>query len=380
MYSSPVTLILCSILSSVAGQAPVVSVEPQTATVRQGESVSFRCHVRSGTQPIKLEWRRDNNQALSENVEIGPDGSVLTFTDTRPEHHGRYHCVADSSAGRNVATAVLNVKLNPDVEMIPQGPLQVKRADPVSVECRATGNPQPQLIWKRVVANEQLVLPHMNKVKILQWASVHPEDSGHYLCLAKNSGGVAQVGILIIVEGEPGAPVASVNPTKKTVVEGQTVTIECRASASPTPVITWSKLHAPLPQKHRVFGGYLTLIKVRHHDSGQYICNATNIHGYSEAYTQVEVATRPNATCVPEQVTLQTGNSLQLQCLAHGSQPIWFKWSRVGRANLPAGAETTKNGKLMMSRVKVCDSGTYKCVARNRFGSSEALANVIVNA
>ncbi len=36
-------------------------------------------------------------------------------------------------------------------------------------------------------------------------------------------------------------------------------------------------------------GGVLTLTSVGRQDSGQYICNATNIHGYSEAYTQMEV-------------------------------------------------------------------------------------------
>lgn len=48
---------------SVAAQAPVVSVAPQSATVRQGESFSFRCQVSSGAQPV-LEWRRANNQPL----------------------------------------------------------------------------------------------------------------------------------------------------------------------------------------------------------------------------------------------------------------------------------------------------------------------------
>lgn len=49
---------------AVAGQAPVVSVDPRTATVRQGESVSFRCNVGSGAQPAGVEWKRANNQPL----------------------------------------------------------------------------------------------------------------------------------------------------------------------------------------------------------------------------------------------------------------------------------------------------------------------------
>lgn len=61
---------VCVLLSipsvcAVAGQTPVVSVEPRAATVRQGESVSFRCQVGSGAQPVVLiEWKRANNQPL----------------------------------------------------------------------------------------------------------------------------------------------------------------------------------------------------------------------------------------------------------------------------------------------------------------------------
>lgn len=150
---------------------------------------------------------------------------------------------------------------------------------------------------------------------------MRPEDSGVYICQAENNEGVTEAKIEITVEMEPGAPVASVSTTEMTVVEGRTVTIECQATGkasgclcytdtlspafashislcpflififpgTPPPVITWSKLRAPLPWKHTVVGGVLTLSDVGRQDSGQYICNATNIHGYSEAYTQMEV-------------------------------------------------------------------------------------------
>lgn len=148
---------------------------------------------------------------------------------------------------------------------------------------------------------------------------MRPEDSGVYICQAENNEGVTEVKVEIIVEGGLGAPVATVNPVEITAVEGNAVTIECQASGkmlvclntvspssavsshfsfcpqflflqgSPPPVITWSKLRAPLPWKHTVAGGVLTLTSVGRQDSGQYICNATNIHGYSEAYSQMEV-------------------------------------------------------------------------------------------
>lgn len=150
-----------------------------------------------------------------------------------------------------------------------------------------------------------------------QWPVVHPEDAGVYICQAENSEGMTEIKVELFVEGGPGAPVASVSATEMTVVEGHTVMMACQASGkivpctpkgwyfpfrllcllfclcvfpgSPPPVIAWSKLRAPLPWKHTVDNGVLTLTGVGRQDSGQYICNATNEHGYSEAYTQMEV-------------------------------------------------------------------------------------------
>nr|XP_020476656.1 basement membrane-specific heparan sulfate proteoglycan core protein-like [Monopterus albus] len=363
-----------------AGQAPVISVEPRAATVRQGESVSLRCQVKTGAQPIQLEWTRANNNPLPDNSKIGPDGSVLTIANARPANQGQYRCMASNSAGSSTARAALNVKYAPKVRLTPAGPLRVRIGDPVSVECRATGRPNPKLTWKRQGSTLQLVTTETNNVNTIQWAVVRPEDSGVYICQAENNEGVTEGKVEITVEGGPGAPVASVSSTEMTAVEGQSVTIECQASGSPPPVITWSKLRAPLPWKHTVVGGALTLTSVGRQDSGQYICNATNIHGYSEAYTQMEVETPPYATCLPDQVRLKPGDALRLQCLAHGSHPIQFAWSRAGRASLPAGAEATNDGRLLIARVKLGDSGTYKCVATNHFGSSEALAKVVIRA
>ncbi|CAK6968387.1 basement membrane-specific heparan sulfate proteoglycan core protein-like [Scomber scombrus] len=379
MDFSHAALILCSLLCSVVGQAPVVTVEPHTTTVRQGESVSFRCQVGRGTQP-KIEWKRANNQALPDNAKTGPNGAVLTIVNARPANQGQYRCVATSSAGRSTAMAVLNVKYAPKVRLVPAGPLRVRVGDPVSIECRATGRPRPTLTWKRQGSTLQLVTVETSDVNTIKWPAVRPEDSGVYVCQAENNEGMTEVKVAITVESGPGAPVASVSSAEMTVVEGQIVIMECQASGSPPPVISWSKLRAPLPWKHTVDGGVLTLTSVGRQDSGQYICNATNVHGFSEAYTQMEVDSPPYATCLPDQVKLHPGDALSLQCLAHGSHPIQFQWSRVGRVNLPAGSEATKDGKLLIPRVKLADSGTYKCVATNYIGSSEAQAKVIIKA
>ncbi|XP_054634735.1 basement membrane-specific heparan sulfate proteoglycan core protein-like [Dunckerocampus dactyliophorus] len=373
-------LVLFSLLCSATGQGLVVTVEPRTITVREGEPVSFRCQVGSGAQHTQLQWRRANNQPLADNVKIGPGGAVMTVANARPANQGEYQCVASSSAGSSHASAQLNVKYPPKVRLSPTGTVRVKIGDRVSVQCRATGRPRPKMNWRRQGSFLQLVTEEIDGVNTIQWHVIRPADSGVYICQAENNVGVAEVKVEVIVEGGPGVPKASVSHKEMTVVEGHTVTMECQATGTPAPVITWSKLRAPLPWKHTVAGGVLTLTNVGRQDSGQYICNATNIHGYSEAYTQMEVESPPYATSLPDQARLQPGDSLSLRCLAHGSHPIQFEWSRVGRVNLPAGSQSTQDGQLLIARVKLSDSGTYKCVATNHIGFSEVLAKVIVKA
>ncbi|XP_061625452.1 basement membrane-specific heparan sulfate proteoglycan core protein-like isoform X4 [Phyllopteryx taeniolatus] len=282
------------------------------------------------------------------------------------------------SSTSNVRHSTAYTNNPPKVRLSPTGPLKVKIGDRVSVQCRATGRPRPKISWRRQGSSLQLLSEEIDGVNTVQWTVVRPEDSGVYICQAENNVGVTEAKVEVIIGGGPGAPMASVSHKEMTVVEGHSVTISCQATGSPTPVITWSKLRAPLPWKHTVAGGVLTLTSVGRQDSGQYICNATNIHGFSETYTQMEVESPPYATSLPEQVKLRPGDALSLRCLAHGSHPIQFEWSRVGRGNLPAGSQTTNDGQLVIAHVKMTDGGTYKCVATNHIGSSEALAKVIV--
>ncbi|PWS21430.1 hypothetical protein DKP78_23610, partial [Enterococcus faecium] len=81
--------------------------------------VSFRCRVMSGTQPIKLEWKKTNNQPLGGNVKVGPDGSVLTITNAQASNQGSYRCIGTNSQGRGTITANLNIKQSPKVRITP---------------------------------------------------------------------------------------------------------------------------------------------------------------------------------------------------------------------------------------------------------------------
>lgn len=84
----------------------------------------------------------------------------------------------------------------------------------------------------------------------------------------------------------------------------------------------------------------------------------------------------PYATTVPEHASVRAGETVQLQCLAHGTPPLTFQWSRVG-GSLPRRV-TARNEMLRFEPVAPEDTGRYRCQVTNRVGSAEAFAQVLV--
>ncbi|XP_031418550.1 basement membrane-specific heparan sulfate proteoglycan core protein-like [Clupea harengus] len=384
MDLSAATLLLVCLLYTVAAQAPSLSVEPRSLAAQQGETVSFRCRVLSGTQPVKLEWKKTNNQPLGGNVKTGPDGTVLTISNVQTSNLGSYRCIGTNSQGRGTITASLNIKQSPKVRVTPASPVDLRVGGALSLECHATGKPRPTIKWYRQDGTHETALVATTTTHSsaqYKVAAVSTQHAGTYICRAQNKEGSTDVKVQVRVEGGPSGgalPRATVSVEEIAAVQGQTVTMQCQATGSPTPVISWSKLRSPMPWQHKVVGGTLTLTNVGRQDSGQYICTATNSAGETEAYVQMEVESPPYATSIPDQVTARAGDTLRLQCLAHGSHPIQFQWSRVGGASLPAGARITSEGLLLVGQLSSSDSGVYKCTATNHVGSHEAQARVTV--
>lgn len=84
----------------------------------------------------------------------------------------------------------------------------------------------------------------------------------------------------------------------------------------------------------------------------------------------------PYATSLPDDVSVRVGEVIRLQCLAHGTPPLRYEWTKVN-GSLPPTAQL-QGGDLQINLAKENDAGTYKCVASNKVGKNEALAKVSV--
>ncbi|XP_048206405.1 basement membrane-specific heparan sulfate proteoglycan core protein isoform X1 [Perognathus longimembris pacificus] len=367
--------------SSYRLRSPVISIDPPSSTVHQGQDASFKCLIHEGATPINLEWKTRNSE-LEDNVHISPNGSIITIVGTRPSNHGAYRCVASNAYG--VAQSVVNLSVHgpPTLSVLPEGPVRVKVGKDITLECVSAGEPRASARWTRVgtpAKMEPRMFGQLDSHVVLKIASAKPSDAGTYMCLAQNALGTAQKQVEVIVDTgtvAPGAPQVQVNEAELTLEAGRTATLRCSATGNPTPTIHWSKLRSPLPWQHRLEGDTLVIPRVAQQDSGQYICNASSPAGHAEATVILHVESPPYATIVPERASVQAREPVQLQCLAHGTPPLSFQWSRMG-SSLPSGA-TARNELLHLEPIGPEDSGTYRCQVTNKVGSAEAFAHVLV--
>ncbi|KAM8927903.1 basement membrane-specific heparan sulfate proteoglycan core protein [Pelodytes ibericus] len=368
--------------SSYRLQSPVISIDPHTATVRQGENATFRCRIHDGAQPIRVTWQMGHNQPLQSNAHISPNGSIITIVGANHKNQGSYRCMASNIYGIVHSAVTLVVQGRPTVSVIPHGPIRVKVGDSISVECMGMGDPRPLVSWRRTGARQDLKQQNLVPIDsnaVLQILSARPEDSGSYTCVGQNPSGSAQVHVDVYVEGRvvnPSAPKVTADQSVHIVLSGQQATLSCTATGNPTPTITWSKLRAPLPWQHQVVNNTLIIPNVAQQDSGQYICNASNTDGHSEIFITLDVETPPYATTLPDEASVSVGEVIQLQCLAHGTSPLRFEWSKVNGSLSDRAA--VRDSILHINLATAADAGTYRCVVSNNVGSSEAFTQVSV--
>ena len=79
---------------------------------------------------------------------------------------------------------------------------------------------------------------------------------------------------------------------------------------------------------------------------------------------------------MPDDVAVRVGEVIRLQCLAHGTPPLTYSWTKLD-GSLPSRAEAS-GGDLQINLATAEDAGSYKCVASNKVGKSEVIAKVTV--
>ncbi|XP_048455268.1 obscurin-like protein 1a [Rhincodon typus] len=197
------------------------------------------------------------------------------------------------------------------------------------LKCQIIGDPRPTVIWER----DKTQISPRGRYRFLEDGNVYNlvvsrarvEDSGQYICKAKNGVGETYAAATLKVEecdGNPkNRPAFVVKPTSARVVRGHDVVFTGRLAGSPMPAVTWEKDGKKLSEifesghfSEGCDGGgwhHLKVFNARMPDGGVYLCKARNLFGeaMSAAVLLVDPGDAPNEPAPPTTATNGLGVS-----------------------------------------------------------------------
>uniref|UniRef100_A0A8C2CWQ8 Peroxidasin n=1 Tax=Cyprinus carpio TaxID=7962 RepID=A0A8C2CWQ8_CYPCA len=350
-------------------EVPRITSEPQDVDVTSGNTVYFTCRAEGNPKP-QIIWLRNNNALNMRDdtrLNLLEDGTLM-IQDTRETDQGVYQCMAKNVAGE-VKTSEVTLRYfrspaRPSFVIQPQN-TEVLVGESVTLECSATGQPQPRVTWTK---GDHTALPVDPRINItpsggLFIQNVNQADGGQYTCFASNNVDTIHATAYIIVQARPQF---TVTPQDQSVLEGHTVDFPCEASGYPQPVIAWTRGGSPLPNDRRhvvLSSGSLRISRVALHDQGQYECQAVT-RRVSPHLSSHGARLDPLAATFPNNWPI------------HPFPPFWSPWDDPGFD----GVQITESGKfhinpdgyLEVQDVGLADGGRYECVARNSIGYSSS--------
>ncbi|XP_042353421.1 obscurin [Plectropomus leopardus] len=166
-----------------------------------------------------------------------------------------------------------------------------------TLSCTIVGSPTPLITWEK----DKLKLTSGGRFKTVDDGDVYRltiydltlEDSGQYMCRAKNNVGEAYAAVTLKValptEMAQRAPAFMVKPTSARVGLGGDVVFHCRVVAYPEANFDWEKDGRYLGESNRIKiisdsdSSTLKIQSVRNLDGGTYTCRAQNTVGRAHA-------------------------------------------------------------------------------------------------
>ncbi|KAM9300364.1 matrix-remodeling-associated protein 5 [Morus bassanus] len=259
------------------------------------------------------------------------------------------------------------------------------------IPCDAVGEPKPFITWTKVstgalmTANTRLQRFEVWKNGTLLIRNVQLQDHGQYLCTAQNLHGIDKmIIVLTVIAYQPKILLSRYRDV--TVYFGETIAMECQASGTPSPHISWifpdrKILQTVTTTESRIMlheNRTLSIKQATFSDRGVYKCVASNAAGADSIAVRLHIAALPPIIQQDKQenISLPLGSSINIHCTAKAAPSPSIRWvvfdgtqirpSQFVNGNL----FVFPNGTLYIRNVSPKDSGTYECIAANMVGAA----------
>ncbi|KAM6064792.1 immunoglobulin superfamily member 10 isoform 3-T4 [Theristicus caerulescens] len=391
-------------LQVIAAPPTILEEKRQRVEGMMGENVKLPCTVKGNPQPT-VHWVLFDGtvvkplQLVNAKLFLFSNGT-LHLSNIVPSDSGNYECIATSSTGserRVVSLVVEHRDTLPRIATASQEMTQLNFGDKLLLNCTATGEPKPRIIWRlpsKAVVDQWHRMGsriHVYPNGSLAIEAVTEKDAGDYLCVARNKIGDDLILMKVSIRMKP-AKIDQKQYFKKLVPYGKDVRVDCKASGSPAPEISWSLPDGTVinnamladdsgrrSRRYVLFdNGTLYLNKVGVTEGGDYTCYAQNTLGRDEMkiHITVVVAAPQIKHNYKTYVTVKAGDTALLDCEAAGEPKpkiFWLLPSSDMISSSTARHLLHVNGSLSVSQVKLLDAGEYMCVARNPGGDDTKL-------
>ena len=164
---------------------PQVSLQPGPMYVTEGSDVTLpTCQVTGYPAPV-VTWRKSSGQLPHGRMSY--NNSVLQISSVGKSDSDWYFCSAVNLLGNVERKTLLVVVSLPVFTVKPPGMVFAASGDTLTLNCSATGDPQPVISWKKQGAALPVGRSHRtNDALILR--DMRKEDAGNYFCVATSAG------------------------------------------------------------------------------------------------------------------------------------------------------------------------------------------------
>ncbi|XP_049584751.1 obscurin isoform X5 [Syngnathus scovelli] len=253
-------------------------------------------------------------------------------------------------------------------------PVGVQSGADAVLKCQISGDPRPAVIWER---NNEKIDPQ-GRYRVFEDGNVYNliitavtmEDSGQYMCKAKNSIGETYAAATLTVEGEAqelelreeNKPRFLIKPLSTRAGRGEDAVFSCKLWGSPRPEVTWEKDGKKLSEIFETThfsvsyqdGGWfqLKIFKTRAPDGGVYTCKARNEFGEALAGAVLLVDAGPGH----EEDGSRNGYTNGHRKAHHGKQRISRQMPNQHKDQM-----TTKSTRVKMFSVTEGKHAKFRC-------------------
>jgi alpha-tubulin suppressor-like RCC1 family protein len=222
-------------------EPPVIEVEPQNVTLKEGETATFHTAARGSPSPT-VQWEVSTNHGSSWSAISGATADRLTIASAKTSQSGyEYRAAFTNAAGKVMSeAATLTVQKAPAVTKQPSN-ATIEEGHSAVFEATASGFPAPTVQWEVSTDGGGTWSPIEGATADqLTVADAQTSQTGdEYRAAFANVAGQVTTNAATLTIQDP--PKITQEPEGVTVEVGQSAVFEAAASGFPAPTVQWEE-------------------------------------------------------------------------------------------------------------------------------------------